>query len=216
MSVAENLAKVRDRVRAACQASGRNADEVTLIAVSKTRSIEEIRKAYDLGQRHFGESRLQDALPKIESLPNDIVWHFIGPLQSNKAKKIAGVFDVVHAFCNEGQLKEANKSARPITGFIEVNIANEPQKSGLAINQLDEFYSEAIQYEYVRFRGLMTIGPVVSNAEEMRPYFRELGSQAKRLGLEWLSMGMSEDFEVAVQEGASHIRVGTAIFGSRQ
>ena len=216
VSIQSNLAGVRERIEAACAIAGRDPSMVTLIAVSKLRSVDQIRAAYDSGQRDFGENRLQEAQPKIEVLPNDIVWHFIGPLQSNKAKKIATLFNVLHTFCKQSQLVEAEKAQRYVDALVEVNIANEQQKSGISVKQLDEMHGEVIKCEHVHFRGLMTVGPVVSNAEEMRPYFREMQTQRARLGADWLSMGMSGDFEVAIQEGASHIRVGTAIFGSRQ
>jgi len=216
VSIQGNLAVVRGKIATACDSVGRDPSGVTLVAVSKFQDAGKIREAYDAGQRHFGESRLQEALPKIETLPADIVWHFIGGLQSNKARKIATVFDVIHAFCKTSQVVEADKACRQLSGLIEVNIADEPQKTGISLKQLDEFHAEVIQSKHVHFRGLMTIGPAVSDAEQMRPYFRELRLQGTRLKVDWLSMGMSADFEVAVQEGASHIRVGTAIFGSRQ
>ncbi len=182
----------------------------------KLHPVEELREAYDLGQRHFGESRLQEAIPKIEALPVDIVWHFIGPLQSNKARRVASLFDVIHSFCKTSQIVEADKAGTPVQGLIEVNIAEEAQKTGISPQNLDGFRADILQSSNVHFRGLMTIGPVVPDAELMRPYFRELRQQATRLGVDWLSMGMSNDFEVAIQEGASHIRVGSAIFGSRK
>ena len=215
MPVSSNLRDIRDRIRAACEIAEREESEVTLIAVSKTHPVDAIREAYDAGQRHFGESRLQEAQPKIEELPSDIVWHFIGSLQSNKAKKIASLFTVIHTFCKLDQLKEADKANKTIQGLIEINIANEPQKAGISPKQLDEYHREVLQFSNVHFRGLMTIGPAVSDAESERLYFRELKRLGTQVGAEWLSMGMSGDFEVAIQEGASHVRVGTAIFGSR-
>jgi len=216
MAIQSNLSKVHRRIESACESVGRNPSDVTLIAVSKLHSIDEIREAYDCGQRHFGESRLQEARQKIEELPSDIVWHFIGALQSNKAKKIASLFHVIHTISKTPQINAIEKAERRIEGLIEVNIADEPQKSGISVKQLDEIHQEVINSPYVHFRGLMTIGPVVTNAESMRPYFRELREQGTRLKADWLSMGMSGDFEVAIQEGASHVRVGTAIFGSRR
>lgn len=215
MSVSSNLRNVRDRIRAASDSVQRDPDDVTLIAVSKTQPIELMRQAYDAGQRHFGESRLQEALPKMEALPQDIVWHFIGTLQSNKAKKIASVFSVVHTFCKVDQLLEADKANRTIDALIEVNIANEPQKAGISPKDLDVYHCKVIQSRHVKFRGLMTIGPAILEAEKERTYFGELKKLGGEVGADWLSMGMSGDFEVAIQEGATHVRVGTAIFGSR-
>jgi len=216
MSVAANLGAIHDRITAACDSVGRDPGEVTLIAVSKTKSIDAIREAYDAGQRHFGESRLQEAQPKIEALPSDIVWHFIGTLQSNKAKKIAQLFPIVHTFYNDQQLKEADKAEKPIEGFIEVNIADEPQKSGISPALVVEFQKKILQSKNIRFRGLMTIGPATLNGELIRPYFKEIRELARRTGATSISMGMSGDFEVAIQEGSTHVRVGSAIFGSRQ
>ena len=215
MSISGNLRAIHHRIEAASTAVKRDPATVTLIAVSKMHTVDEIREAYDCGQRHFGESRLQEAQPKIQQLPKDIVWHYIGTLQTNKAKKIASLFHVIHTFCKASQIEEASKSDTPVDALIEVNIANEPQKAGISTIELDEFHQKALNSGQVHFRGLMTIGPVVPNAEAMRPYFRELRELREKLRLEWLSMGMSGDFEVAIQEGASHIRVGTAIFGSR-
>ena len=207
--------EIRTRVQIACESAGRDPDEVTLIAVSKTHPLEAILEAYDLGHRHFGESKLQEALPKIEGAPEDIIWHFIGNLQSNKAKRIAEVFDVIHTVWKPSHLVEIDKTGRPSDVLIEVNIANEPQKAGISQESLDEFRETLLQYGSVQFRGLMTIGPALDDAESMRPYFRQLREANERVGGEWLSMGMSSDFEVAIQEGATHIRVGTALFGAR-
>jgi pyridoxal phosphate enzyme (YggS family) len=215
MSIASNLADVWNKVKNSCDSAGRDSAEVTLIAVSKNFPIGAIREAYDAGQRHFGESRLQEAQPKIEALPIDIVWHFVGHLQSNKAKKVAQLCDYVHTLETESQLKEIAKSGRKIQGFIEVNIANEAQKTGISPQFLDEFIETVLHYPQVHLTGLMTVGPLVDDPELSRKYFRELRNIAERAGLSRLSMGMSHDFDVAIQEGATHVRVGTAIFGSR-
>ncbi|MBC8064340.1 MAG: YggS family pyridoxal phosphate-dependent enzyme [Chlorobia bacterium] len=214
-SIARNLAHINGRTAQVCRESGREPGEVTLIAVSKTFSIEDIQQAYIAGQRHFGESRLQEAKLKIEALPEDIIWHFIGHLQSNKAKKVAELFDMVHAIESESQLKEISKANRQIQGFIEVNIAKEPQKAGIWPEQLDEFAKSVLHYPQVHLTGLMTIGPITDDPELARRYFRELRNLAIQVGVEKLSMGMSQDFDVAIQEGATHVRVGSAIFGVR-
>lgn len=213
--VASNLKAIHERISKAADSAGRDPASVTLVAVSKTFSVEAIRAAYDAGQRHFGESRLQEAVPKIEMLPADITWHFIGALQSNKAKKIAQLFDVVHTFDSESQLREATKAERTLDGLIEVNVAEEAQKSGILFSGLDAFHEKLLEFQSIRFRGLMTIGPATDDCEGMRPYFRTLREANARLGGQWLSMGMSADFDVAIQEGASHVRIGSAIFGSR-
>lgn len=208
------LSEVRGRVAAACEKAGRDPRTVTLIAVSKMVEVERIQLAYDLGQRHFGESRLQEALPKIEALPSDIVWHFIGTLQSNKAKKIAQNFNVIHSFASIAAVHEAAKAAREIDALIEINIAGESSKAGILPGEASLLVEE-LRQSPMRLRGLMTIGPDLGEADAMRPYFRALAEMSRSIGGEWLSMGMSGDFEVAIEEGATHIRVGSAIFGAR-
>ena len=191
-------------------------DSATLIAVTKGVQIEQIRQAYDAGQRDFGESRLQEAVPKIEALPKDIVWHFIGHLQSNKVKAVAKHFDVVHTLYSESQLRELAKIEGEVDALIEVNIGEEPQKSGILPGSLDRFIQSVLECKHVRLKGLMTVGPAHPNAEDMRPYFTRLRKMSEKVGKDaWLSMGMSNDFEVAIQEGPTHIRVGSAIFGAR-
>lgn len=172
-------------------------------------------EAYDAGHRHFGESRLQEAESKILAMPPDVTWHFIGHLQSNKAKKVATLFDVIHALDSESQLKEIAKAGWNVDGFIEVNIAKEPQKAGISAESLDEFKTLVLHYPQVRLSGLMTIGPEHDDPEAARIYFRRLRELGQRLGVFKLSMGMSLDFAVAIQEGATHVRIGSAIFGSR-
>lgn len=209
------LATLQERIARACESSQRDPASVTLIAVSKTHPIESIRRFYDLGVRDFSESRLQEAQPKIEVLPGDIRWHFIGHLQSNKAKKIASLFDVVHTVCKENQIAEMRKAERPVDALIEVNIAAESQKSGLLVSDVEQFAEKHLEWEQVKFRGLMTVGPISDNAADMQPYFRQLAEINRKIGGSWLSMGMSHDFEVAIQEGSTHVRVGTALFGAR-
>jgi pyridoxal phosphate enzyme (YggS family) len=215
MELAQRLDAVRKRIARACESVGRNPSDVTLIAVSKTVSIEGVQALYDLGHRHFGESRLQESLPKIAVLPEDATWHFVGRLQSNKAKKVAEAFNVVHTLEKGSQLEEMAKAGSTVEGLIELNLAGEEQKAGILPEALDRTVSLVQQYGNVRFRGLMTIGPLCSDPEGNRSLFRQMAELGRRVGAEWLSMGMSADFEVAIQEGASHVRVGTAIFGER-
>jgi PLP dependent protein len=213
--IKRRLATIREHIDRACAFVSRDPQSVTLIAVSKTQTIEAIREAYDLGLRQFGESRFQEALPKIEALPNDITWHFVGHLQTNKAKKVGQYFDVIHTIESEGQVKELQKANRRTQALIEVNIAEESQKHGIFAEYLDDLRNKVIHYDNVHQRGLMTIGPALDDAEKMRPFFRSLRLLNERIGGDWLSMGMSGDFEVAIQEGSTHIRVGTALFGER-
>ena len=193
----------------------RDPSSVTLIAVSKTQSVDNVRKLYDLGHREFGESRLQELIPKAEVLPKDIVWHFIGKLQSNKIRKAAEICSAIHTIESDSQIKEFCKFSKRINVLIEVNIAKEEQKSGIFPKSLDVFHQSVIQSNLAEFRGLMTIGPIVREAEDSRPYFAEMRRLNEQLGGDWLSMGMSKDFGVAIQEGATHIRVGTSLFGER-
>jgi pyridoxal phosphate enzyme (YggS family) len=209
------LQVIRDRIARAAESAGRDPATVLLIAVSKTHPVDAVKEAYDLGLRHFGESRLQEAIPKIEVSPHDLIWHFVGHLQSNKAKRAGKYFDVIHTIDNEAQLSELQKANRKIDALIEVNIAREEQKAGIFAEQLDDLRNKVIHYDHVCLRGLMTIGPALEGGEKMRPFFKSLRLLNERIGGDWLSMGMSGDFEVAIQEGSTHIRVGTALFGER-
>jgi pyridoxal phosphate enzyme (YggS family) len=211
----ERYQDIQDRIARACDSVGRDASSVTLIAVSKTYPASAIQELYDLGHRDFGESRLQELILKWEELPKDIRWHFIGKLQSNKTKKAAEICHAIHAIETSSQLKELNKSEKSVEVFIEVNIAEEEQKSGILQNSLDSFARDVIRCEQANLSGLMTIGPVVKDPEQSRPYFEKLRQLGESIETKNLSMGMSLDFEVGIQEGATHIRVGTLLFGAR-
>lgn len=208
------LKEIQDRIARAAESVGRDPAAVTLIAVSKTHPAEAIQKLYDLGHRHFGESKLQEAIPKIEKLPEEITWHFIGKLQSNKAKRATDYFNVIHTLESESQLRELAKG-NPVDALIEVNIGEEPQKSGILPLSLDDFHNFVLQWNSVTFRGLMAIGPAHLSAEAMRPYYQRMRDLNEKVSGSWLSIGMSQDFDVAIQEGATHVRVGTALFGER-
>jgi len=216
MTIAERIDRIEGRIGEACCRAGRSPSEVTLVAVSKTHPVESIVQAYACGLRHFGESRWQEAIAKLDEAPRDIEWHFIGPLQSNKVKKVAQNFKFIHAIESANQVREIAKIDKIVSVFIEVNIAAEPQKSGVLPEGLDEIVEMVLQCRQANLRGLMTIGPAEAEPEQMRGYFRRLRELAERLpGDRWLSMGMSGDFEVAIQEGATHVRIGSAIFGDR-
>ncbi|HRJ26371.1 MAG TPA: YggS family pyridoxal phosphate-dependent enzyme [Fimbriimonadaceae bacterium] len=216
MDLAANYRQITESIRRAADEAQRDPATVQLVAVTKTVPLDALREAYDLGLRHFGESKWQEAEPKIAALPADITWHFIGKLQSNKARKVAEAFQVIHTLETESQLKEIAKASRPIDGLIEINIAKEIQKSGIFPETLDDFVQSVLYCKNVRLCGLMTVGPVEVDPERMRGYYKELrGLLAHVPTGSWLSMGMSHDFGVAIQEGATHIRVGTALFGSR-
>lgn len=212
---ARRYQEVRDRIARAAEGAHRDPTDVCLVAVSKTYPVEAIRELYDLGHRHFGESRWQEARPKIESLPSDITWHFIGHLQSNKARQVAEQMTVIHTIDNERQLAAIERQSALTQIFIEVNLAREPQKAGIFPEDLDNFLPCVANYRKVQLLGLMTIGPAEAELEEQGRLFRQLAQMAQGVGLEQLSMGMSGDFETAIAHGATHVRIGSSLFGSR-
>lgn len=216
MPIQERFSELCDRIEAARRSSATAAGRVTLVAVSKNQPLESLEAAYDAGIREFGESRLQEALPKMDALPGDVRWHFVGNIQSNKARRIAERFDVVHSLCRVDHAAEMAKAGRRLDAFLEINVAEEPQKGGVTPDLLDETISLLLNWQHVRLHGLMTVGPAGLEPEAMRPFFRKMREWRDR----WvpggcLSMGMSGDFEVAIQEGATHVRIGTALFGPR-
>lgn len=205
-------------------AAGREPNEVSLIAVSKMVPSKDIMKAFDIGLRNFGESKIQEAKEKISQEPlavlNDgIKWHMIGHLQKNKAKTAVALFDLIHSIDSIELLEKINKHAGEIGKvqrvLIEVKLSNEFAKTGLDKELLKELIEKSRTLENVRVEGLMTIPPYFDNPEESRPYFKELKQLADKFGLHELSMGMSGDYEVAISEGSTMVRVGTAIFGDR-
>jgi len=232
MSIAENVAAVRERLAAAARRAGRNPDEIVLMGVSKTFPAESICEAYFAGIRMFGENRVQEFGGKFELLRNlrDAEWHLIGHLQSNKASKAAEFFHAVDSV-DSLRLAERLDSATAAVGkklkiLIEINIGGEAAKSGLAPNSsdLEQLLKAAPRLKHLQIRGLMTIPPFAENPEGSRPYFRKLRELRDELRvrklpgvvLDVLSMGMSHDFEVAVEEGSTCVRVGTGVFGVRK
>lgn len=213
--LASRLREIEDSIAEAARSVGRGPEEVTLVAVSKTVPVAKMLAAYELGVRHFGESRLQEALPKVREMPGDVTWHFIGRLQSNKARKVAETFDVVHSLDSPGQLREIAKAGRTIDGLVEVNVSGEEQKGGVSPLALDAALFDLAQCLNVRWRGLMAIGPLTPDPALRREAFRRLADAGRRVGAEWLSMGMSDDYRAAIQEGATHVRIGSALFGER-
>lgn len=220
MTIAARLDEVRARIAAACARAARAPESVRLVAVSKTRPVEEIREAYAAGQRDFGENYAQELRDKIRDLADlpDIRWHAIGHLQTNKAKYVAGQA-MVHTLDREELARELVKRAggAEVVALIEVNVAAEPQKSGVLPDELASRIEALRAVPGVRIAGLMCIPPAAEEAEESRRWFRALRELRDALlpGGE-LSMGMSGDYEVAIEEGATLVRVGTAIFGERQ
>jgi pyridoxal phosphate enzyme (YggS family) len=217
-SVRENYVRIFERIQAAAARSGRPPETIELIAVTKTVPPGRIREAVDAGIRHIGENRLQEALPKREELHDlPVTWHFIGHLQTNKARKVVENFDWVQCVDRPELAEKLNQAASsPVPVLIEVNMGGELSKSGVSPEDLGRFVDELKRYERLDLRGLMAIPPFFDDAEEARPHFRKLREFADRLGLSELSMGMSQDFEVAIEEGATMVRIGTSLFGERQ
>ncbi len=227
-NVAENLARIRERIAAACLRAGRKQEEVTLVAVSKTVPPELIRQAYDAGLRDFGENRVQEAATKRPALSDlTVEWHLIGHLQSNKAKHARELFHWVHSI-DSVRLAQKLDQAAVCTGerlkvLIQVNLGGEATKSGVEENEVFPLIEEMQRLETLEIRGLMTIPPFCEDPEDVRPYFRRLGELARKIAdarlshgsMEHLSMGMTHDFEIAIEEGATMVRVGTGIFGAR-
>lgn len=223
----ENLADVEAKIVKACENSGRQRDDVTLIAVSKTKPVETLKDAYDLGVRVFGENKVQELSDKYEALPKDIQWHMIGHLQRNKVKYIVDKVAMIHSVDSlrlaETIEKEAAKKAVIVPILIEVNVAQEESKFGLKPEEVLPLIEQIADFSHIRIKGLMTIAPYVDNAEENREIFRELkklsvdiaAKNINNVTMSVLSMGMTGDYMVAVQEGATMVRVGTGIFGAR-
>lgn len=218
------LTTIETRVDHAATAAGRDPSEVTIVGVTKTVGRDAVDLAYELGMRTFGENRVQDALAKFrDPLPDDAAVHMIGTLQSNKAKAAVELFDVIQSVDRrslvDALVRVTERSGRTIDILIEVNVAGETQKAGCPLDEVAALLDYVRASTSLRVRGLMTMAPLVTDPETVRPVFRELARlaeelrQASGLELPMLSMGMSNDFEIAVQEGATHVRIGRAIFG---
>jgi PLP dependent protein len=224
--IPKGLAEVRARMGEAAARSGRPTADIRLIAVSKTHSIDAVRAAADAGQEDFGENRVQEALDKIEAADRRVRWHLIGHLQSNKAKKTP-VFDYIHSIDSVELLRRVDQAAaaasRPIDVLVQVDLALEPTKHGASLDQIPSIFRAAAECQAARTVGLMLLPPLAENPEDARTWFARLRQLREELDgkgvpasqLRELSMGMSHDFEVAIEEGATMIRVGTAIFGQR-
>ncbi|HEV2417773.1 MAG TPA: YggS family pyridoxal phosphate-dependent enzyme [Terriglobia bacterium] len=226
MNIQENVDRVRERMAAACARSGRQQDDVRLIAVSKMFPAEQIHAAYVAGLRDFGENRVQEAATKRLALQDlGITWHLIGHLQSNKATRALELFDWIHSVDSAGLAAKLDRAAattgKRLPILLEVNLGGEASKSGVAEEEAASVAAALHKYSNLDLRGLMTIPPFFEYPEQTRPYFRRLRELAQKLrgpgagNMTELSMGMSHDFEVAIEEGATMIRVGTAIFGAR-
>jgi PLP dependent protein len=214
-----NVERVRERIARAAERAGRRPDDVLLIAVSKTVEVGRIRSAVAAGITALGENRVQEAKEKVAALGRPVPWHLIGHLQTNKVKDALALFDVIHSIDRLELARECDRRARPservVDALLEVNVGGEASKSGFAPGDVAAALEATAALDHLRIRGLMAIPPVVERADDARGWFRELRALAERHGLKELSMGMSADFEVAIEEGATMVRVGTAIFGAR-
>ena len=228
MIISDNLRRIGQRIQQTAASCGRSADEITLVVVSKTQSVERVRSAYNAGAGHIGENYIQEAREKLDLLsPLPINWHFIGHLQSNKAKYAVRMFDLIHTVDSEKLAVELNRQAEKIGKcqkvLIQVNISGENTKSGIAPKQVRELVMCAHQLPNLDVRGLMTIPPYYNDPERSRPIFAALAQLRADIGkylpdanqFNELSMGMTGDFEVAIKEGATIVRIGSAIFGER-
>jgi len=227
-NIQDNIARVEERIAAACRRSGRRRDDVRLVAVSKTHLAESVRAAFEAGLRDFGENRVQEAKAKRMALADlGATWHLVGHLQSNKARAARGLFHWVHSLDSLRLAEQLAQTPAPddsrMPVLIEVNLGEEASKSGVRVGEVAALVEQIAPMDTLELRGLMIIPPYFENPEAVRPYFRQLRVLAceiearnlPRVSLRELSMGMSHDFEVAIEEGATIIRVGTAIFGER-
>ncbi|EOS45445.1 YggS family pyridoxal phosphate-dependent enzyme [Lachnospiraceae bacterium JLR.KK009] len=223
----ENLMQVRKNIEAACQKAGRNPEEVTLIAVSKTKPVPMLEEAYQAGSRDFGENKVQEIMDKYPVLPDDIRWHMIGHLQRNKVKYIVDKVSLVHSVDSlrlaEEISRQAEKKQTELDILVEVNIAQEESKFGTSRAEAAQLVEEIAKLPCIHVKGLMTIAPFVEHPEENRKYFRQIKELSvdiekkniDNVSMSVLSMGMTNDYMVAVEEGATMVRVGTGIFGER-
>jgi hypothetical protein len=227
MSIAENLKIIQEKIISAAQRSGRPPNSVKLVAVSKTKPTEAVKAALEAGQQIFGENYVQEFLDKAQQLPETVEWHFIGSLQSNKVKYLAGLTRLIHSVDRLSLAQEIDRQWGKIDKvcdiLLQVNISGETTKSGTTTDDLFQLAREVALLPHLRVRGLMTMPPFFDEPERARPYFRELkrlsgllaAEKIPGITMEELSMGMSGDFEVAIEEGATLVRIGSAIFGER-
>ena len=225
--IQDNIRQVEENIKTACERSGRNPEEVKLIAVSKTKPVSMLEEAYAYGCRDFGENKVQELIDKYEKLPKDIRWHMIGHLQRNKVKYIVDKVWLIHSVDSLRLAEEISKEAvkKNVTAsiLIEVNVAKEDSKFGTTSEEACNIVEKIAGLPGIQIKGLMTIAPYVENAEENRQYFEKLHQiyvdikqkNIDNVCMEELSMGMTGDYQVAVEEGATYVRVGTGIFGER-
>jgi pyridoxal phosphate enzyme (YggS family) len=220
-TIAQRIENVRRRIETSCERNNRSPDEVTLIAVTKGFPPDAIRQAAAAGIQHFGENRVQEAdgkLAELSDLPCEVTWHMVGHLQTNKVKTAIRLFDIIHSVDSlplaEAISRRAAASRQPI--FLELNVSNEPSKYGFSLDELPDRYRAIARLPNIEVQGLMTVAPQAEDPDNVRGVFRRLREAAELVGVRDLSMGMSDDFDVAVEEGATHIRIGRALFGERR
>ena len=223
----ENLINVENNIMKECEKAGRNRSEVTLIAGSKTKPVEMLQEVFDQGIRYFGENKVQEMCDKMEVMPKDINWNMIGHLQTNKVKYIVGKTSLIHSVDSlklaEEIQKQAIKNNVVVDILVEVNIANEETKFGISKEETIQMVKDIAKLDHIRIKGLMTIAPFVENPEDNRLYFREIkqlsvdinNQNIDNVCMDILSMGMTGDYMVAIEEGSTMVRVGTGIFGER-
>lgn len=225
--IKENIQKVKENIAAACHRAGREEAEVTLIAVSKTKPLSMIEEAYAAGMREFGENKPQELRDKAKEFQSPVHWHMIGSLQSNKIKYVVGTACLIHSVDSMELAaaieKEAAKKKQNMDILLEVNVAEESSKHGFSMEEVEAAVRQVAGYSHLCLRGLMTVAPYTENAEENRIYFRKMkellvdinAKNIDNIHMDILSMGMTSDYEVAIEEGATMVRVGTGIFGER-
>ena len=220
VGIEDNLLKVRMRIAKACERANRQPEEITIVAVTKNVGASAIRQAFACGIRDFGENRIQEAKDKITELSSfetDIIWHMIGHLQSNKARIAANLFDIIHSIDSIRLAEILNsRCQQKLPILLQVNVSEEATKGGLAIGEVASAVREINKLSNLETSGLMTIAPLTSDPEEVRPVFQELRQLKDSLGLKHLSMGMSDDFEIAIEEGATMVRLGRVIFDEQE
>ena len=225
--ISENIENIRKNIDAACKRSGRDPKDVLLLAVSKTVDVDRIKVAVDCGLNSLGENRVQEIMEKYEPMGENVKWHLIGHLQTNKVKYIIDKVELIHSVESIKLAEEINKQAKKhnlvMDVLVEVNMADEESKFGVKPEETESFIRELALMDNIRVRGLMTVAPNVENGEENRVYFRKMkkimvdinGKKINNVSMDMLSMGMTGDYQIAVEEGATIVRVGTGIFGKR-
>lgn len=222
MSLKQNLHQLLKDIEATCQQTQRSREEIFLVVISKNKSCEEMREAYHEGCRDFGESRVLEALKKMDEMPSDIRWHFVGKLQTNKVNKVIGRFSLIHSVDSIYLAEKISKLSKnygvKTSILLEVNISGEKTKSGLKREEWKEKFSYLLSLEGIRIQGLMTMAPLICDESIIRQtfsqlrYFRDELSKEAKIDLDMLSMGMSHDYRIAIEEGATLLRIGTKIF----